>query len=74
LGANLTWRRSCHVATRVGEVDGWAELEGPEDPAAVAARVAQLMADLVGPARVMALEKLDEHLVILYAFRDGRVG
>jgi len=48
------------LATRMAELDGWLEWEAPEDPAGTASRVAQLTADLVEPARVMALEKLDE--------------
>ena len=47
------------MATRCSELDGLAPAE-PDDPDAVRVRASQLVADLVEPAKSMALEKLGE--------------
>ena len=45
------------MADRIAELDG---VPPPKDPDAVSTRAAVLVADLVEPARVTTLEKLDE--------------
>lgn len=47
------------MADRLAELDG-APSSAPWDPDLVSARAAVLVADLVEPARVTTLEKLDE--------------
>jgi hypothetical protein len=47
-------------STRLGELDGWLDPEGLDDASVAESRVSQLIADLVEPARVRTLEKLDE--------------
>ena len=47
------------IARRLAELDGVAPAEAP-DPDSVSARVTELVADLVEPAKATALEKLDE--------------
>jgi hypothetical protein len=47
------------VAYRLAEIDGVPPAE-PPDPDAASARVTQLVADLVEPAKTTALEKLGE--------------
>ena len=47
------------IAVRLAELDGVSPAE-PPDPDAVSARVTQLVADLVEPAKTTALEKLGE--------------
>ena len=47
------------MAMRLAELDGVPPME-PDDPEAAAARVTELVIDLVEPARVTALEKLGE--------------
>jgi hypothetical protein len=51
-----------HVAmqARMGELDGWLPPGEPETPEQQAAIIAGLVADFVEPAKVHALEKLDE--------------
>jgi hypothetical protein len=48
------------MADRLAELDGVPPTSAPADAAAVSRRAAVLVADLVEPARVTALEKLDE--------------
>ena len=48
------------MADRLAELDGAPPLSTPADADAVSRRAAVLVADLVEPARVTALEKLDE--------------
>jgi hypothetical protein len=48
-----------NLACRLAELDGVPQAE-PPDPEATAARVTELVADLVEPAKTTALEKLDE--------------
>ena len=47
------------LACRLAELDGMPPAE-PADPDAVSARVTELVADLVEPAKTTALEKLGE--------------
>jgi hypothetical protein len=47
------------VASRLAEIDGVPPAE-PPDPDAISARVTELVADLVEPAKTTALEKLGE--------------
>jgi hypothetical protein len=51
--------RLSDLACRLAEIDGVPPAE-PPDPDAVSAHVAELVADLVEPAKTTALEKLDE--------------
>jgi hypothetical protein len=48
------------LSTRLGELDGWLDPDVLGAMTFTEARVVQLTADLVEPARVVTLEKLDE--------------
>jgi len=65
--AVAAWAEQLHMAQtlavmadRLAELDGAPPLSAPADADAVSRRAAVLVADLVEPARVAALEKLDE--------------